>query len=59
MLTPGQYFSEKVKRSVKLFSGLLITETNVFVSHGRHVSQYYLDVQHFKLREDTHFSYDH
>jgi len=57
VLTPALFFTERVKSSVKLFSGLIIIETNVFVAHGRHISQFYLKNQSFQLRQEKHFTF--
>ena len=52
------FFTERIKNSVRLFSGLILIETNVFVSHGRFVSQFRLDNDKFTLRRDKHFEFD-
>lgn len=57
VLTSNLLFTERVKDSFKLFSGLILIETNVFVAHGRHISQFYLKNQRFELRKDKHFSF--
>jgi hypothetical protein len=58
ILPPELFFSERIKDSCRLFSGLLLIETNVFVSHGRYLSQYYLDEdQTFKLNPDGHLTF--
>ena len=44
------YSTERIKNAVNLYSGLILIETNVFVSHGRIVSQFYLKSQNFYLR---------
>lgn len=46
-----------IKHSCKLFSAIVIIEANVFVAHGRYLSQFYLDEgkdQSFKLNEKGH-----
>ena len=40
VLTSNMFFTERIKNSVRLFSGLILIETNVFVAHGRFVSQF-------------------
>lgn len=50
------YVTERVKEHVCLFSGLIMIETTVFVSHGRFVSFYYLKEDKFVL-SDLHFDY--
>lgn len=52
VLSSNLFFTEKIKGSCRLFSGLILIETNVFVAHGRFVSQFYLKSQRFKLRAD-------
>lgn len=42
-------FTELIKNSVKLFNGLLLIDTNVFVAHGRFLSLFYLKEQKFIL----------
>jgi len=56
VLSSNLFFTERIKNHVKLFSGVIVIETNIFVSHGRHVSQYYLEKNKFILRK-KHFSY--
>lgn len=51
VLTSNMFFSERIKNSCRLFSGLILIETNVFVAHGRFVSQFYLKNNKFKLRD--------
>jgi len=55
-LSSNLFFTERIKNHVKLFSGVLVIETNIFVSHGKNVSQYYLKNNKFELR-DKHFSF--
>jgi len=42
VLTENLFFTERIKNSAKLFAGILLIETNVFVAHGRHLSMFYL-----------------
>lgn len=42
VLTENLFFTERIKNSVKLFSGILLIETNIFVAHGRFLSMFYL-----------------
>lgn len=58
VLTSNLYFTERIKNSCRLFCGLILIETNVFVAHGRFVSQFYLKNQQFHLRADKHFEFD-
>ena len=55
-MSSNLFFTERIKNHVKLFSGVLVIETNIFVSHGKNVSQYYLKNNKFELR-DKHFSF--
>lgn len=50
------FFTDKIKNHCKLYPGLLMIETNVFVAHGRQLSQYYFKDRGFILR-DEHFSF--
>ena len=61
MLTSNLFFTERIKESVKLYAGIVLVETNVFVAHGRHISQFYLEnnSQKFELRKDTDMSFTH
>jgi hypothetical protein len=52
------YSTERIKNSVRLYSGIILIETNVFVAHGRIVSQFYLKSQNFYLRQDCNFVFD-
>lgn len=38
ILPANLFFSETIKDTCRLFSGLILIETNVFVSHGRYLS---------------------
>jgi len=48
----SMFFTERIKDSCKVFCGIIVIETNVFVAHGRNISQFYLKNQKFVLRED-------
>ena len=50
------YSTERIKEQCMLFSGLIMIETTVFVSHGRFISFYYFKDNQFVLSED-HFDY--
>lgn len=52
-----QYFTERIKNHCRLFSGLILIETNLFVAHGRNISQFYLKANKFVLRADRHTSF--
>jgi hypothetical protein len=43
------YFTERIKNQVKLFSGMLLIETNVFVSHGKYLNLFQLQGAEFLL----------
>jgi len=57
VISPDLYFTEKIKNSCRLFSDLVVIDTNVFVAHGRHVSQFFLNQQQFDLNKKKHFSF--
>jgi len=57
VLSTNSFFTERIKNHCRLYSGLILIETNIFVAHGRHVSQFYLKENKFVLRDDRHFSF--
>ena len=48
----SMFFTERIKDNVKLFSGLLVIHTNVFIAHGKNIAQFYLKNREFELRTD-------
>jgi hypothetical protein len=40
VLEPEYFFTEKIKKSVKLYTDILMIETSVFVAHGKYITQF-------------------
>ena len=46
-------FTERIKHCCKVFCGIIVIETNVFVAHGRNISWFIFKNRKFKLLRDN------